>query len=802
MTTEIPATHPLRPALWIWPGGNTYLLNHFAQFRKDFTLTKVPAKAPLFITADKSYRLYVNGHYVCRGPARGYQNHWPFDEVDIREHLVAGENWLAIEAYNPGVSTFAYIHQTCARMICAARWGSFELYSDDSWAMRRAPGRRIDSAKLSLQLDFQEHIDLRLSDRSWITANALPADWSKTTPYFGTGMEFHPFGRPPYDSVEPRGIPLFHEEERPLNQIVAHATGACGAGWQTWQNVSWGWVAEGQQVKGWSDFSAVAAKPKGEWLEVTLSPAGDGNYRAVTIDAGEYTVGHLLVEAVGAVGGEVVDFQYDEALFEGRPALTLPGSACGVALANRLTLAAGANAHEFYHLLGFRYVTVIGRGLATPLTLRLKARRSGYPFTMKGTFTSADPWLNDLHAACRRTQQACALDAYMDTPWREQAQWWGDARVQAKNTFHLDGDARLLERGIRSIAGQFAPHGLTYGHAPTCAYNCILPDFSLTWLITLWDHYWQTGDAALTAELWPRAEAVLSYFEAPEARHSSGLLRHDTRFWLFEDWSSLYKGEVPTFLNLWYLFALRKLAEVTQAAGLAKESRKLIGKAKAHEKLVLATLYHQPTQLFREGLDEACTNASVHDQVLALILNLVPQAHPVMLRDRILPYLKDEPFEGARPSAFWSAYVLEETAARGYVDESLAFIRKHWAPMVASGMTWEGFEWTPSNFGTQSHAWTSHPCYHLVNTLGGIRQVAPAWSEITYEPYLPADLPSVAVTVPTRHGLIRSEWTQAKGKADLRLSLPKGVTAKVRLPDGTSETLAGGKGRWRCAVGG
>ena len=79
----------------------------------------------------------------------------------------------------------------------------------------------------------------------------------------------------------------------------------------------------------------------------------------------------------------------------------------------------------------------------------------------------------------------CSLDAFVDTPWREQAQWWGDARVQAWNVFHLNGDTQLFRRGIAQIAAQTLPNGLTYGHAPTMAHECILPDFTLIWLITL-----------------------------------------------------------------------------------------------------------------------------------------------------------------------------------------------------------------------------------------------------------------------------------------------------------------------------
>jgi hypothetical protein len=65
--------HPLCRATWVWPVDFYQMHNTYAQFRRDFRLPRVPPKAPLFITADQCYRLFVNGRYVGRGPARGYQ---------------------------------------------------------------------------------------------------------------------------------------------------------------------------------------------------------------------------------------------------------------------------------------------------------------------------------------------------------------------------------------------------------------------------------------------------------------------------------------------------------------------------------------------------------------------------------------------------------------------------------------------------------------------------------------------------------------------------------------------------------
>lgn len=106
---ETSKTHSLSKARWIWAGNPNYdLVNQFSLFRRKFVCSKPPPKANLFITADTSYRLYINGKFVASGPARGYQRSWPFDELEVASYLKEGENCIAIRAFNAGRGTFQY----------------------------------------------------------------------------------------------------------------------------------------------------------------------------------------------------------------------------------------------------------------------------------------------------------------------------------------------------------------------------------------------------------------------------------------------------------------------------------------------------------------------------------------------------------------------------------------------------------------------------------------------------------------------------------------------------------------------
>ncbi len=93
-----PANTPLNPALvaaqwpasWIAsasvPGGDPGVF----YFRREITLSSVPAHFWVHISADNRFLLHVNGKYAAEGPARGDLFHWRFETVDLAPLLQPG----------------------------------------------------------------------------------------------------------------------------------------------------------------------------------------------------------------------------------------------------------------------------------------------------------------------------------------------------------------------------------------------------------------------------------------------------------------------------------------------------------------------------------------------------------------------------------------------------------------------------------------------------------------------------------------------------------------------------------------
>jgi alpha-L-rhamnosidase len=753
----------LRQARWIWPGlGFHHLHNGFARFRKVVTLDAVPRKALAFVSADQCYRLRVNGRTVCRGPARGYQASWPYDEVDLAPFLRRGRNVISVRAYNAGHSTFGYRSEGFAGLLFAARLGRQTIVSDASWKCTREAGTRRDTVPYSLQLPaHQESIDLRIESPDWETVSFDDSGW-------GTSEECRRWNAAPYADLEARGIPLMREF-RLQPKLIGLSTGRSARSWET--------AADLASLRLREKLTHEPTLSNQASFRIPATRAGD--FRSFLLDFGRVVVGSVRVAVKNAGGGETLDFLHTEALdtAELKPLMDANDHS-RVRLANRLVCRTGRQSHTFFHHLGFRYLVITGRNIRKPLDIAVDLEACGYPLDGPGAFRCSDPELNKIWEACAHTQRICSLDAYVDTPWREQAQWWGDARIQAWNTYHLSGDPRLLRRGIRILAGQPTTDGLTYGHAPTMAHSCILPDFALIWILTLWDDYWQTGETVMLERHHDRVSSILDYFRR-HTNEQTGLINYDPRYWLFLDWTDIQKDGQPALLSLWLLQALQKLRTLLRASSLPNNfegvpawERRLTASIRRH------LLDHDG--LVCDGLTargKRSRKKSLQAQTLAWMCNLPGLNRRKALDDILLPWVREDRVTHAPPSSYWCAYPLDLLARQGFGEEVVLFIKRRWKPMAEFGSCFENFEARPADGDmlSHSHAWSAHPLYLLMQTLGGIRQTAPAWREISFELVTVGSF--AEAIVPTPRGLIKAKWEKQtdNSRPALRLTKPDSI---------------------------
>ena len=796
--TAVDAREVFSGSSWIWIQPQGYdLFNCFMQARRVFKLGRQPRRALIRITADSRYRLSVNGRYVCRGPARGFQERWPYDEVDIAPFLRKGKNVIAAVVHSYGCTTNQYIPLDAAGLIIAAKAGKVDLSTGGRWRVRYAPGYARHMARLSRELGFEEVFDARLDDGEWLKASYDDSEWHEPRLTAAGAMPWH--------FVEERGMPLLDEGVVAPRSIIAEAAGKCARGWRDAENLTANYLSEKRRWK----RAEMTLRRTRAGARFTLPASARDAFAAVVVDFGEEVVGSVGLEVSGAAGGEVIDWQAAETITGLTPDVESPFVGCNVALCNRLVLAKGGAAFEQFEPWGLRYLVVIARGNRKPLDVRLHLRKAIYPLEVSGSFHSSDRRLNDIYDISVRAQRCCSLDAYVDCPWREQAQWWGDARVEGANAFHLSADTRLFERGIRQTAHQEVPNGLTYGLTPANQHHCILPDYTLTWIMTLWDWHWQTGRRELLEEYAERAWRALGYFR--EMTGENGLLPYDARYWLFLDWADIFADGYPTLYNVMYFQALTTAAQIFSLAGRRQYSQECTRLAAALRKAIIAQLYDRSNGRFYGGVEwkgRPVKAEDPHSYAMAVLSDLLPDESARFASEKLLPLVTGKnpkltgdarglPFKPLSvPSPFFMYYILEALKRHGCRAEVVDCVKRWYGIFIDWDFTTTGENWIHHKGATSAcHAWSAHPIVHLSNIILGVTQAAPGWTKVEYRPLVePGGSASGAVATPM--GPVKSSWCADSHAGEVELVLPDGIEADVSLP-GVKEKVKAGRQVWK-----
>ena len=194
-------------AEWIWDGGDPAPVDYYLYARKTFDLGSLPRSAVLHISADSRYKLYINGKYVSRGPARSDPKWQQYDSYDVGAYLQPGSNVIAVLVHHYGVGTgFSVV--TRAGLICQLEMEDPTgrkrvMGTDDSWKVRRAVAW-AQSGEASAILGFPEIFNFNMVPQGWKTAAFDDDEWE--------WAQVVPLPERPWTLI-PREIPKLVEQE-------------------------------------------------------------------------------------------------------------------------------------------------------------------------------------------------------------------------------------------------------------------------------------------------------------------------------------------------------------------------------------------------------------------------------------------------------------------------------------------------------------------------------------------------------------------------------------------------------------
>jgi alpha-L-rhamnosidase len=735
-------THPIAPL-------REPLVLHF---RRSLQLEIKPAQYMVHVSADNRFVLYVNGHRVGDGPARGDLAHWRYETFDLAPYLSAGANLVTATVWNFGIyAPTAQITDRTAFLL-QGDGASAELSTPKDWMVAIEPGRIALPRRPGGLRGY-------MANGPGEELNGVAYDWQWNDPADPSGA-WVPAAGPMRENIYPSAARAGLKGEQVDNY---------------WQLVP-------------DELPHMEYRPIDAGAVVRSDEPGAGVFPAqpITIAASRHV--HLLLDrktlttaypqlTVSGGKGASIRLTYSEALYDAKQQKgdrneVGDRQALGV---NDLFLPDGGARHTFEPLWWrvWRYLDLDIQTAGEPLTLdALQAEYTAYPFTERASFTSQDPELAQIWDISWRTAQLDAHETYMDTPYWEQLQYVGDTRIQALISYALTGDDRLAKQALASFDDSRIPEGLTQSRYPTSQPQ-IIPTFSLIWIGMLHDYWMYRPDVSVVKARLPGTRTVLEWFSRYE--QPDGLLRKLPQ-WSFIDWVS--SGELPTYdahgesctTTLHYLGALDDAAELEKAVGDPERA--------AQEKLwaqhVRIGLYAKCWDAGRKLLADspAHTAFSQQSNVLAVLFDVIPRPDQQEVLRQVIEIAPGSTPGGVLSCSYYFRFYLARALDHAGMGDAYLSTLKPWRDLLALHFsTWPE---TPGATRSDSHAWSAHPAYDLLTLVAGIEPASPGFATVKIAPHL-GDLREVTAEFPHPQGMI--EVRLARDGAGLKgsVTLPAGL---------------------------
>lgn len=757
----------------VQPQSHTMIL-----FRKSFDLSSKPAKFLVHVSADNHYRLFVNGKYITRGPARGDLPHWFFETLDLAEYLQAGKNVIAAEVVNWGPKrSFTYFSQMTsfimqgdsdAEKLVNTSGGSWKCLQNlafnakmVNWMTDRSsidfglyvgnPTDSIVGAKYPWGWETRD-----FNDAAWLPAKWCDISGGRDTQFAGGIL--YGGGK----MLIPRRTGLLKEEKLQFAGVRRSA----------------GMDVNDQFLKG-TGMLTVPANKKVTILvdqgveimgypELIVSGGKDARIQAMYAE-------NLIVKNKSPKGNRS---QIEGKFMVGIKDIFIPDGGKG-----RL--------FKPTYIRAFRYIQLDIETKASPLTLESYMNVvCQAPLERKAAFETDHPlptWVMD---AGWRTVSICAQDMLLSDAAYEQMQYTGDSRVHNLALLTLSGDDRLTRNALIQFDQSRIPEGLTYACYPN-PFHLIIPSYSLIWIDQIYDYMMWKDDKTFISGFELGIGNVLHWFE--QKMQPSGLMGK-MDWWGALAWPRHYvKGEPPaiyegnnTLYTLHYAYTLRHAADIFEYLG----------------KTAQATDYRNRASQICKDVNRACRNAdgfyteSPDSKEVSQITNLMAVLAEAVTGDearQLMGKLLEPKDWFGQVDLFLHLYLFEAMNKTGFQDRFMPEISE-WQLMMDRNMSTFAevpLEWGEENQRSECHPWSSSPNVFLFKTVCGIRPVSAGHKTVEIAPSF-GELTSIKAIYPHPLGNIELDLRKVDSRVEGTIVTPKEMQCTF-VWGNQKQSLRGGK---------
>ena len=444
---------------------------------------------------------------------------------------------------------------------------------------------------------------------------------------------------------------------------------------------------------------------------------------------------------------------------------------------------AGAIAHDC-RARAFRYAFVRNAGPHC----RGQARTELLPLVCRGAFRSSDETLNRIWAVSEYTFRLNAREFFLDGIKRDRWIWSGDAYQSYLVNHYVYGDADICRRTMYALRGK----------DPVAQHINTIVDYSLYWLMSIWDHYLYTADAAFLRAIFPRMRSMLAFLRS--RCDGEGFLVGQAGDWTFIDWADIDKTGAVCAEQMLLVLAMEAYA---RCAGLLGEPdadcTRLASELRGQ---IEERFWDEAQHAYIDSFASGNRHVTRHANLFALVYGFADAGRVA----EIVTHVLDNPAIAPITTPYFKFFELDALCRLGRLEDVLEGLRAYWGGMLDLGATtiWEEFDPRmsfPEHYAMYGdrygkslcHAWGASPIYLLGRYVLGVSPTSPGFATFEVAPCA-AGLAAFSGTVPLPQGEVRVEW--AEGALAVTATCAGGILLwegeRVTLPAG--ETIRRGHG--------
>ncbi|GFF22110.1 probable beta-glucosidase O [Aspergillus udagawae] len=737
-------------------------------YRREFRPTDSIANARLYITAQGTYEVEINGrrvgdHFLAPGWTT-YDGRLQYQTYDITEYLSPGDNCIGVrvaEGWFSGRIGFEGGHRNIwgsrtallVQMEVTSKDGAVQtITSDGFWSVTRGPIRLAeiyDGEKYEATMEIPAWSSAGISEDApgWSAVLVMPhlPDSVKLTAGFGE----------PVRRIEAR---------KPVSKIV---------------------TSSGK----------------------------------VILDFGQNLVGYVKLSNIKGPRGHKVIISHAEVLEDGE-LCTRPLRICKAI--DEYTLRGDCQGEEYaprFTFHGFRYAQ-IDNWTGGELETSAEAIVCHTDMKLVGGFSCSYPLLNQLYQNVVWGMRGNFFSVPMDCPQRdERLGWSGDLALFAPTAVLIYDCFSFLKNWLIDVEYDQRVLG---GVPAMVTPNATLPDpvwcrrvpcaiWHDVTILAPWALYEETGDESILAQQY---NSMLTWMRKVPVNTTGAMHLWDTSVFNLGDWldpaappNAPWKGvtDAKMVANAFLIHSLDLMCKVSQILGQDTDKSHFVSWSEAARK---------------EFQDEYVTTNGriVSDSqtayALAICFDLLNPSQRKHAGGRLAYLVRKNEFKIGTGFA-GTPYICEALALTGNIQVAYAMLLEEkcpsWLYPVTMGATtvWERWDSMLPDGSVNPGEMTSFNHYafgaiakFMYERVAGLRRVEPGWKRFCVAPEIGAEISNAAAKHVTPFGLLSCSWKSYKngnGPERLRLevSVPYSTICDVILPDGDGkkrETI--GQGDW------